>query len=689
MSTVRMQVGNAEALIDAYATAADTILEQVAFLSPLVTQAVQLLNLPSQNSLYGPIPALANAGNELAADGRDLSQRVDIFTTADSSVPVSMRVAQLNWRIANWNGTDNDPILDAIVRERNALITALAQHNGITSQDAELALTVLEIDRLSTQAASIPSREGAATSRAQRDELILDLVDGDIILATVVARNMNQGDDLKTASQDALAELHDQAAVYNAAVQPVPEEEDRGFFENLKHNLLDGGSVVGDIITGDYIAVSQAAAEHGPDVASTIWDATNEIASLNPNSPQGLHLIATDPQRFVSNWADFGGGTIDWTVDTGKLAGALAIAGNPALNAQFEQLTGRNIREEVGDAVTSAGLLAAQDPDAFVAGAVNWQQLEDDPIRWAGEAAPDVVIEVLTAGGATAPLATRRTGRIIRNTADATDAATGTQSSTRNFANHATTLTAPIPYNLSRLHELDRVDLNPRLAQNTVPVGSGSADAPIIGDEAFPTGEQLGNISTTSTQTAMLGEELNRHHRAMRTDEPVWGEAAEPMVRTGQPFTNPSEWVGDINGQGMQSQGRNNNCIDCTRASEVRWRGGDGTASPLVDAGAEGLSPWQPFIEGLQGGQAIRTSSTDIARRLSALGAGSSAQIVVRWKGRNSGHAFNAVNDGGAITWVDGQLGEAGGWPPAYAEHATEWHAVIVDPSGLPVRTGG
>ena len=117
----------------------------------------------------------------------------------------------------------------------------------------------------------------------------------------------------------------------------------------------------------------------------------------------------------------------------------------------------------------------------------------------------------------------------------------------------------------------------------------------------------------------------------------------------------------------------------------MRWRGGNGTASPLIYLDAKGLSDWKPILENLQDGTVVNTSPSKLADELSDLGEGSSALVTVRWKGQDFGHAFNAVNDGGVIRWIDGQENVVGGWPPAYADHATDWMAVIVDSTGNPV----
>ena len=592
MSRVQMHIDSAEGLTDAYGAAAGDVREAIGVLSPLVTTALALLEMPGQNGLYGPIPSLATAADELVDDQQDLAWRVEWLVSTDAqpmglagrvegTVPTdldgafaqiglvgedadearrlvargvsfedavvaaqaddpqaaleAMRLAELNDAIENWNGTDNYPILDQLLRERRQLVdehldgsepiappvlgqllvtvspeqlleaernnpgtidigllhgivvdhdatfypgdptdpfvenardtrdllvaalagdidgrpdpvtAAIAQRNGITFEEAEFALQVNEIDRLNDQAASIPSPQGAAVAREQRDQMILDFVDGDVVIAASIGRFMTQGHDLATASELAVEQREAQVLpAYNAANVAVSEteEDDRGFWGNIKHNVLDGGSVVGAFVTQDPVGMTQAVVEHGPGIASTVENAVSEISSLDPTSPEGIALLLSDPEQFASNWANFGGGVVDFTVDTGKLVGALAIAGNPALNLQVETFTGRNIRQEVSDALIGAAQFAAADPDAFVASIVNWEQLEDDPIRWAGQAAPEVVIEVLTGGGAAGGIAGRRAANTV---ADIADTATDANAARRAVDNACLLYTSPSP----------------------------------------------------------------------------------------------------------------------------------------------------------------------------------------------------------------------------------------------------
>lgn len=139
-------------------------------------------------------------------------------------------------------------------------------------------------------------------------------------------------------------------------------------------------------------------------LVDTLDNASTQIQSLNPTSFEGANLLLTGPGQFFDNQLTFADGVVDWKVDTGTLVGALTIASNPAYNDAWLQHSGTDIRDEIATSLRATASAAAEDPDAFAATVVDWKGLEDDPTRWAGNQAPEVLIEVLTAGTAAAPL---------------------------------------------------------------------------------------------------------------------------------------------------------------------------------------------------------------------------------------------------------------------------------------------
>ena len=143
MSIVRMNIAKAEALADSYDRATHHVSEALAELSPLVTESLALLYRPGQNPLYGPIPELQATANALREDEQDLAWRLELLRSTDAQpldidgrvlafLPTTppadsqssqaaqdqRRLIELNDQIDTWNGSDNDPLLDALLAER-------------------------------------------------------------------------------------------------------------------------------------------------------------------------------------------------------------------------------------------------------------------------------------------------------------------------------------------------------------------------------------------------------------------------------------------------------------------------------------------------------------------------------------------------------------------------------------------
>jgi hypothetical protein len=75
-----------------------------------------------------------------------------------------------------------------------------------------------------------------------------------------------------------------------------------------------------------------------------------------------------------------------------------------------------------------------------------------------------------------------------------------------------------------------------------------------------------------------------------RSTEPEWapgsGEPCPPLLASITAGTSPGLWVSEINGDGMFAPGRDNNCIDCSRAVESTWRGEGVMAAAMADPDA-------------------------------------------------------------------------------------------------------
>ena len=166
-----------------------------------------------------------------------------------------------------------------------------------------------------------------------------------------------------------------------------------------------------------------------------------------------------------------------------------------------------------------------------------------------------------------------------------------------------------------------------------------------------------------------------------RAGEPEWGIPADLVSRRQAPFESPETWVEDLNANGMDEIGRDLNCIDCARATEANWRGDDAVAAPLSDADLTGVSADR--LEEWTGGALRPADLAEVEARLAEMGPGSSAIVASLWD-EGGAHAYNAVNDGGVVKWVDAQLGEVSPWPPPYAAKVDESIAIFIGPDGRP-----
>lgn len=163
----------------------------------------------------------------------------------------------------------------------------------------------------------------------------------------------------------------------------------------------------------------------------------------------------------------------------------------------------------------------------------------------------------------------------------------------------------------------------------------------------------------------------------------------------GARFPDPrGTWVRLINGGGPADDPfRASNAADCALAVLSTWHGEPATAAPRLP---EYDRVGRPLLGGEQGGAARierwagqrfqyagqgRHAYPMVARRLLDSGHGASAVIVVRWPGGGS-HAWNAVNSGGEVIWIDAQRGHMSVEPP-YAT-VTGVFCLILDRQGRP-----
>ncbi len=161
-------------------------------------------------------------------------------------------------------------------------------------------------------------------------------------------------------------------------------------------------SLVVNLLRGYYApAFIQRLVDEGPDAIKQVADSIGELSVVNQ-----LRLAATDPGQLADNYGRMLGGAKDWAVDTVQLGVGASALTNPAIALELYAATGTNVYGEAADLVTGTGSQWLNDPDALASQMVGWEQLGEDPWRWAGNQAPDLVLE-LVAGVGSARLAAR------------------------------------------------------------------------------------------------------------------------------------------------------------------------------------------------------------------------------------------------------------------------------------------
>ncbi len=343
----------------------------------------------------------------------------------------------------------------------------------------------------------------------------------------------------------------------------------------------------------------------------------------NPeHTPTGqLALALDDPAGFLANWGRALEGAGDSIVGVVSAAAAAALLLNPGIEAGVGEALGHRPGAELAAAVLATVPLITSDPDAVGEATIGWETLADDPYRWAGAQLPDVVFETLTPGIPLVGLARARRA----------------------------------------------------LAASPVPVRPVGPRPPVW---SFPRWRSPLPIAGSQPPWAGPYPDLD----ATRRGEGIWGPTEGGSIRDA-PFEPPERWVAEINGPGFGAPGRTYNCIDCTRAVEANWRGQGEVAAPLIDPTIRGVSGH--LLEDWSGGRFRPTTVDGLGAELERLGPGASAMVVSSWD-YGGGHAYNAINDGGVVRWVDGQTGQTMPWPPRYGGQVSGMLAIVIDAAGRP-----
>ncbi|MDI3390510.1 toxin glutamine deamidase domain-containing protein [Streptomyces sp. B-S-A8] len=167
---------------------------------------------------------------------------------------------------------------------------------------------------------------------------------------------------------------------------------------------------------------------------------------------------------------------------------------------------------------------------------------------------------------------------------------------------------------------------------------------------------------------------------------------------TRPPNPNDGNWIERINGDGSNTPGRNNNCVDTTLSTVDTYAG-----TPTA-AGARTPDPdndGTPSDRGERGGR-DRIENT-LGARFNDLGNGRDAYNRLENTLRNNGHgsqaviitqdangrahAWNAVNHNGKITYIDAQTGQRSPHPLHNGNNGV--FAIPLDPDRRPVAAGG
>ncbi len=187
------------------------------------------------------------------------------------------------------------------------------------------------------------------------------------------------------------------------------------FVVNISRGLSSGGL---SLLTADEF--HSRLLREGP---GTLEKVNNSLSQLDPIN-QG-RLLITDRDQAFDNYRSFAGGAGDFFVDTAKLLGGAAAFANPALAGAVYEATGINVYAEATGMAMGAGNAFISDPDQMAQDIVGWDQFVEDPFRWAGNQAPDIILEIIGTKGAS------KAARVVRAADAASDVSGAARSAGR------------------------------------------------------------------------------------------------------------------------------------------------------------------------------------------------------------------------------------------------------------------
>ncbi len=387
--------------------------------------------------------------------------------------------------------------------------------------------------------------------------------------------------------------------------------------------------------------------EEGPGVLRQVNNSLNELSIENQ-----VRLAFTDRDQLIENYKSFGGGAVDFGVDTAKLGVGVIGLSNPAIAAQIHQHTGTNVYAETYSAITNGTTAYINGPDEFARNIVGYDQFVNDPYRWAGNQAPDIVLEILGTKGAS------KAARGAR----AVDAAGDTAQAGTRVLSRSQDLIDGLDAQLLRADIEDGVPIDfLQLPDGTHIKVKELADGGY--DLSYPDGPPPPRAEDFRSPPAPRAEDFvsdapppSPRAEDFRFDAPPTPKAEDAILLNDDLRVVNPRYVGDP-GPGSGVPNRWENCVACAQAMDAHLAGSPASALPGVARTPDVLEDWI-------GANFRKVASPDaIVDELLVAGDGARG-IVLGDRGPDRvGHAFNVVNEDGVIRFVDGQNG---GFPATF-----------------------
>ncbi len=254
--------------------------------------------------------------------------------------------------------------------------------------------------------------------------------DGIVSYADVLAMSSNRWvfDTLSNLGAD------DRARLDGDADGVFSEDEFRSFIETVEEPGLRAAL--------EY-AISSGLDTDDRGLLETVWDSSWEISSLLPGSPAFFTEAARDPRGHLENYVSFAQGAGGFVLGMGQFAYDVGASGPSSplfwleswrVDGDMERHRGMRLVTALPDLV-EAGLSLVPGTPQFerqlegvrhygtwdVHMGVNlgltvldWETFRDDPSKWAGQLAPEVLITVLTGGSGAATRAATTAQRLAR-----------------------------------------------------------------------------------------------------------------------------------------------------------------------------------------------------------------------------------------------------------------------------------